>query len=397
MSDSPLYYLPNETAQQVQKYCKNCKNLALILDKYVASEVIDKRDTKRPWLQGLIQPPAIDAELARNAYLRWRAMMKSLGVTPFEGTIDWRMVVGLGGETVLETDITLHALYGIPFIPGSALKGLTRAYVASEENEYFVPGKKSDKLEASKEAKTDHPRVQRVFGKETDKGTEAGTVIFYDALPVNGVATFVIDIMNPHYPKYYETLKSNSITPPANDQSPVPITFLTVTNTIFAFALAPRNPNEPEHTEDVVLATQWLRKALQHYGVGGKTSAGYGYFTFPEQKTAAAPLSEVKQPEPIPYVRPRIPNFIAGQSISECYVIASTDELRRRVPEAKVFLRYHEFPLKDVLIAVETEDELSWTHGQRRNCLFMREEEREGCTVLICRPGVDNKKKKGKQ
>jgi len=59
-------------------------------------------------------------------------MMSAIEATCFDVSLDWRIVIGLGGESVLETDITLHHLYGIPFIPGSALKGLTRAYVTGE-------------------------------------------------------------------------------------------------------------------------------------------------------------------------------------------------------------------------------------------------------------------------
>jgi CRISPR-associated protein Cmr6 len=105
----------------------------------------------------------------------------------FTAMTAWRMVVGLGGETVLETDLTLHHLYGIPFIPGSALKGLTRAYVTGEVEEY-----KSRKIE------DDKSDIQRIFGTQK----EAGSVIFFDAMPVNDKIKIDLDIMNVHYPKY---------------------------------------------------------------------------------------------------------------------------------------------------------------------------------------------------
>ncbi|MBX0313032.1 MAG: type III-B CRISPR module RAMP protein Cmr6, partial [Sulfurihydrogenibium sp.] len=37
-----------------------------------------------------------------------------------------RLVVGLGAGHVLETSLTLHHIFGIPYIPGSALKGVVR-------------------------------------------------------------------------------------------------------------------------------------------------------------------------------------------------------------------------------------------------------------------------------
>src|ERR1700680_515711 len=41
---------------------------------------------------------------------------------------DSRLIVGLGSENVLETGIRLHHTYGLPVIPGSALKGLAAHY-----------------------------------------------------------------------------------------------------------------------------------------------------------------------------------------------------------------------------------------------------------------------------
>src|SRR5207253_3476888 len=127
----------------------------------------------------------IDLALAEQLYRRWFAMTEAMDAQHFSATIDWRMVIGLGGETVLETDITLHQLYGIPYIPGSALKGLTRAYVTGE-----IEGYKSNKIE------NDNDVVKRIFGSQE----QAGTVIFFDAIPANGKVAFALEIMNPHYP-----------------------------------------------------------------------------------------------------------------------------------------------------------------------------------------------------
>jgi CRISPR type III-B/RAMP module RAMP protein Cmr6 len=301
-----LYYLPPEIARVVQTHIDNCQNLALVLDKYVQREVIDEGRRKGDWLRERLQNNRLDKQLAQHVYQRWLRMMQSLNAVRFELTLDWRMVVGLGGETVLETDITLHHLYGLPFIPGSALKGLTRAYVAGEEKEYFVPeGKPEAERKPSLKEETDHPDIQRIFGSQK----QAGTVLFFDALPQNGEAQFVVDIMNPHYPDYYRTLQSNTITPPANNQSPNPIAFLAVNDVTFTFTLAPRDPNNPEHNGDVELVRGWLQKALQKYGVGGKTSAGYGYFREAQavaasENTDNSVQSDNSAPPPSPPVDP---------------------------------------------------------------------------------------------
>lgn len=392
MSD---YYLPQEIAKLLtDDRLKNCKNLGLILDKYPPQSAVQKSEDKGTWLKGFESDTHIDVKLAENVYQRWLKATQAIeGVHHFSATTDWRMVVGLGGETVLETDLTLHHLYGIPFIPGSALKGLTRAYAAIEDKEMYVKVKDSNKLEPSKKPDDDHADIKRIFGTQKD----AGTVIFFDAMPTNGKVDFDLDIMNAHYPNYYGEKKL-----PTNDQNPNPVTFLTVTNTTFTFALAPRRYYKDRDKEDVDKAKGWLQAALKEYGVGGKTSAGYGYFTISKQQedTHAAtsmqmePASPVgvQNPAPPPYIRPNIPKFATGQGISGT-VVGPTDELHRREPEAKAFLKYRELSTKMVLMIVTAEEAATWLTGQTRNCLFVSEEERDGCTVLICQPGASKKKK----
>ncbi len=377
------YYLPNDTARLLtEDRLKRCTNLGLILDKYAPQEAIQKSEGKSNWLKTIESGSYIDAKLAESAYRRWLNTTTTVGAQHFSATTDWRMVVGLGGETVLETDLTLHHLYGFPFIPGSALKGLTRAYVTGE-------------VFPSKDIEHDNETVKQIFGSQDS----AGTVIFFDAMPVNGKATFVLDIMNSHYPNYYGEKK-----PPTNDQNPNPVTFLTVTNTSFMFALAPR---DHRYIDDVNTAKDWLQKALEKYGVGGKTSAGYGYFKIQEEREPASAgqqisktvvASTVEQPSvPKEYVRPPIPNFRVGQDITGS-VVQATDDLRRRTPsEAKTFLRYQSFALKDVVIIVSAEEAQNWKPGETRICQFVREEEVEGCTLLVCQPRPPKSKDKDKK
>ena len=362
------YYLPTQTAHQLEANGQKCKNLGLILDKYPPRTAIerdkDNKSGKSDWLKSLKLNSLIDPQLATQVYQRWENATKGMHATHFQAKLPWRMVVGLGGETVLETDLTLHHLYSIPLIPGSALKGLTRAYVTGEITEH-----KSENID------TDNADIQRIFGAQK----KAGSVIFFDALPLDGQFTLELDVMTAHYPKYY----GESI-PPANNQSPNPVTFLTVARTTFMFALAPRHPAD---ANDVQQAIQWLKLALEHYGVGGKTSAGYGYFTIP-----ALP-SDTPQNTPTPYTRPNIPKFVENQGIPGA-VIELTDALHQLIPEAKAFLKYREFTAREVLIVITGEEATNWSKGQTKNCVFVREEVHDGCTVLICHPGVKKKKKK---
>src|SRR6266702_1764661 len=197
------YYLPNDTARLLtEERLKKCKNLGLLLDKYIPQPAIEKSEGKSIWLKTIESGSYIDTRLTESVYQRWLNITTAEGAQHFSAITDWRMVVGLGGETVLETDLTLHHLYGIPYIPGSALKGLTRAYAVTEEKDFYIPENKPvDERVPSTDTDNDHPDIKRIFGTQKD----SGTVIFLDAMPQKGKAQLILDIMNPHYPDYYRT------------------------------------------------------------------------------------------------------------------------------------------------------------------------------------------------
>src|SRR2546423_835407 len=178
------YYLPRDTAQLLtESQIKRCKNLGLILDKYAPQTAVQKSEGKSVWLKEIASGSYLDPRLTESVYRRWQNMIEAVGASCFSAITEWRMVVGLGGESILETDLTLHHLYGIPYIPGSALKGLTRAYMTGE-------------VFPSKDIEHDNEVVKHIFGTQK----EAGSVIFFDAMPIDGKATDVLDIMNSHYP-----------------------------------------------------------------------------------------------------------------------------------------------------------------------------------------------------
>ncbi|MDI9607571.1 MAG: type III-B CRISPR module RAMP protein Cmr6 [Atribacterota bacterium] len=223
----------------------------------------------------------------------------------FTKRTSWRLIVGLGSSHPQETSMTLHHNYGIPYIPGSAIKGATRHWfilsnfeklrlpmeqikcfekILSEadlknenedkrddklsikdlERKFRVDNLKPDDLllELIKEQKELISLFQDIFGTQQQKGN----VIFFDAYP-DGNINLKIDIMNPHYPEYYSGSQA-----PTDWQQPKPIKFLTVENTDFYFRLASRNQTLLQEAKTL------LKDALENYGVGAKTSLGYGVF-----------------------------------------------------------------------------------------------------------------------
>lgn len=201
----------------------------------------------------------------------------------------WRTVVGLGTPSVWETSMTLHRINGYPVIPGSTLKGLTRAwalhvvlealepttpdlallslldaYVAAEDPRdqekawERVVRRAGPQAPAARELAD---RVRRVFGAVGARGR----VLFFDAVPLRW--SLEVDTITLHHPAYYKVAVAGKR---KNEPNPVPFLVLGAD----ARFLCPVAAVAPELLED---ACGWLESALRRFGVGAKTRAGYGW------------------------------------------------------------------------------------------------------------------------
>lgn len=165
----------------------------------------------------------------------------------------WRLVVGHGEDSVHDTSLTLSPTYGLPILPGTALKGLAAS--AAAENGWT----KRDTI---------------LFGvPRPHQPSEAhrGSVLIWDALPTRP-PTLVLDVLTPHVKDYYDTANTTG-TPtevPAEYHNPVPIRFLAVEKTPFRSYLI-------GSADDVRRCGELISRGLDELGIGGKTAAGYGY------------------------------------------------------------------------------------------------------------------------
>lgn len=189
---------------------------------------------------------------------------------------EWRMNVGLGGESVYETGMTLHHIYGFPYIPATAIKGIVRYYLIerdfeSNEGKAIQNQEFCDLFGCPSDVKVDKKtHYSFYYQPNKDIGERKGKVIFFDAFPITA-PILSPDIMNNHYPKYYD----GSGKPPADWQSPIPIFFLTVKETSFKFVVGMK----PNNYDATLLKTtiDLLKEALSQKGIGAKTAVGYGY------------------------------------------------------------------------------------------------------------------------
>lgn len=246
-------YHPSDTAQLVQS--TPVDNFALNYRHFLR---IDKptRDPKyKVNFQRSAQTPGESSEelveqlRERQTEQFLQFVMQGIKLYCVDATVDWRLIVGLGSEHIQETNMTLHHIYGIPYIPGSAVKGVLRHWWLQED------------FENNEDKALKDENFLALFGSQERRGE----VQFLDAYPEE--VHFATDIMNPHYPDYYSGSK-----PPTDSQNPVPINFLTVEKTTFRFAFLAKK----QELLDKLKAR--FEDVLEMKGIGAKTAVGYGYF-----------------------------------------------------------------------------------------------------------------------
>lgn len=220
---------------------------------------------------------------------------------------------GLGNEHPLENGFAFLNPYGLPYLPGSGVKGVLRQ--AARE---LAGGEWGDKrcwrdgqlyplLTGSDEArkpvcdKGDQPVVLSMadvlFGRETADGDSVhvrGSLSFWDVIPQIAGDALHVEIMTPHQSHYYQWKKDRQGNPipesPHDSRPPVPIAFLTVPpGSGFTFhvlcdlahlqrlapELAALDPaTRKPHWQGLVTAA--FEHAFAWLGFGAKTAVGYG-------------------------------------------------------------------------------------------------------------------------
>lgn len=255
----------------------------LLLQRYVAHPA----DGSERWSQAkrdihAAAVSAIPCELYKTAYERWERSLPELTASNQLQTAG-RLIVGLGSENVLETGISIHHTYGMPIIPGSALKGLAAHYCdqvwGTTDGRYKKPTPSENEAYrqylAGKAPKQEDNFHRLLFGTTDD----SGCITFHDAwfVPGSSPAPLVLDVMTPHHPRWNDI---NNPVPPTDFDSPTPVPFLSVTGT-FRVAVSWHGPTSDKAKNWTELARSLLGDALRDWGIGGKTTSGYGRLTLP--------------------------------------------------------------------------------------------------------------------
>jgi CRISPR-associated protein Cmr6 len=295
------YLVPSDTARLAHAGLANCQNMGLLLTRFTSREAIsgenaasaNDRNTKERdvWFRQITAQVRLDSaplsDIIAASIDRWIGMTGNASRFQFYNRS--RLIVGLGGKGALEIGITLHHTTGLPYIPGSALKGLARAYAllslaaelqaGQDELEQLDTDLMLGRLDATLELATAYREIFGFAANEHLSESDAGKVIFYDAILFTALVDppnseiFSIDVMTPHFSDYY---RANGGADPHDADKPNPVSFLTVNEgLIFGFAVGTRGNGTDDHRKQ---ARAWLRGGLTELGIGAKTASGYGIF-----------------------------------------------------------------------------------------------------------------------
>lgn len=178
---------------------------------------------------------------------------------------------GLGNEHPLENGFAFLNPYGLPYLPGSGIKGVLRT--AARE---LVEGKFGDTEGWTSAA------IETLFGCEGENGDtehQRGALMFWDVIPQIIGDTLKVEVMTPHQNHYYQ--KGDS---PHESGSPTPINFLTVPpGSGFSFHVQCNRTFLARIASDLIENDHWktlMTAAFMHafawLGFGAKTAVGYG-------------------------------------------------------------------------------------------------------------------------
>jgi len=214
------------------------------------------------WLRRFAALQCGNDKLLKEACARQQELAKRLGgcvlhLTNSEG----RFATGLGHEHPLENGFVWHHTLGVPYLPGSSLKGMLRAWMREQEGSFVT--------ENGQGAWKETPRISDWFGNQQ----ACGRFVLLDMLPLKP-PRLAVDVMTPHYGPYYQDGKL-----PGDWHSPIPIAFLTVDRgSEWQSAILPSEGQRRLGQDELVGVQRSIEEAFKWAGAGAKTNVGYGRF-----------------------------------------------------------------------------------------------------------------------
>lgn len=388
--------MPSDTAKALSDGAFRCDSRSLLLDRFVFDnpamnearklhfaqvcdgffQVIEK--TRSQWLGVCESERAKEADRrTAESFLRDTQGMgqrtqavqarreacpsSDLGFADFPGSkilhaqLQARLVVNMAGGVMENAGLSLDR-YGLPLIPGSAVKGCARHAALAALREWTEAGEKpagdANLLAPACEPFSTRAEmlaaIARVFGwvksdwgsdKHLDKKSKkektwksdfvwacdgdesillvarrqvgdwesaSGTVSFLPSRPcsfgrIGKIEGLPLPVPEPGKLEldvvtcHHRDYYDEKMEEADDIEEPVPVVFPAVApGHVFAFALLPLRGAQPK---SVASAQTWLRVGLEAFGLGGKTNAGYGWFAAGESVGTAVAGEQERQRE----------------------------------------------------------------------------------------------------
>lgn len=235
-----------------------------------------------------------------------------------------RVLCGLGLPNGLDNGLSLHPVYGVPYLPGSSLKGITRAWC----RERYAGTTWGDATPGS--------ALAELLGLgDDDGGPLGGVVAFFDApwVPVADQRPWAVEIVTPHMVGYYADKRGQ--TPPDGVEAPKPNPYLAAEGSFRVVIEGPEGW--------VDRAMTLLTEALRERGVGAKTRAGYGRLLpgpdHDADRAARAAASERAARAAADAEAARLRAELRVLTASVCYDRGDPDSLERALTELTEAIR----------------------------------------------------------
>ena len=158
------------------------------------------------------------------------------------------LVCGTGIESLTEVGFSFQNPYGLPYYPGSSIKGLARTW--------------------ARELGVDKRIIEAFFGSKVDQDQQGskGALWFLDAFPE---PKYKREILTPHLKEYLQDEDSET----SDVFSPSPVSFVTISPGARMWIWVIRRGNLDDSWREQI------QKILEYsfdFGIGAKTSSGYG-------------------------------------------------------------------------------------------------------------------------
>jgi CRISPR-associated protein Cmr6 len=234
-----------------------CTNMALWLDRY---SIGFDQEIARTHVSGTLESVRVPSGYGAAYERRKRSLMALNGgylngeTRLYTLTLEGRAILGIGMASVRETNLSLLRPWGLPYLPGSSIKGMA-SHTAHEGGEPSWARPSQPGEEAG-------PLQRAIFGDVTG----AGAVVFHDAwwIPLGDRPPIHGDTMTVHHKDYY----GNTAEAPQDWEEPNPVSFLSISGSYLFAMTGPR--------EALDIAEKLIEEGLKTRGVGAKTAAGYG-------------------------------------------------------------------------------------------------------------------------